>query len=147
MFYKSKYAIHDIIGDTTILRNFEHETLKSFYKDWYRPDLMAVIVVGDFNPAEIEKLIIDFSKIEPTKNERTREIFEVPEHKETLISVASDKELAFPSIQLMMKYKGQDKGTYKGYRTNIVHSLITTMINKNEERQKKTKSTFWIFCS
>ncbi len=147
IYYNSKYAKHDVIGDTAILKNFKHETLTKFYKDWYRPDLMAVIVVGDFDMVEVEKMVVEyFSKIEPKKDARKRETIQLPEHKQTLVSVATDKELAFPSIQLMMKYKADEKGTYKDYRQNIVHTLVTTMINKRiEERQTKPNPPFGFF--
>src|SRR5436190_433728 len=58
LFNGSKYAERLPIGKDEVLKNFNHETLKSFYKNWYRPSLMAIIVVGDIDPAEAEKKII-----------------------------------------------------------------------------------------
>ena len=55
LFNGSKYAERLPIGTDSILRNFKYETLKRFYKQWYRPDLMAVMVVGDIDPSEMEK--------------------------------------------------------------------------------------------
>src|SRR5262245_20698938 len=53
----SKYAVRLPIGRDSILKNFSPATLERFYKQWYRPDLMAVVVVGDIDPAEAEKKI------------------------------------------------------------------------------------------
>ena len=53
----SRYADRLPIGKPEIIRTFTHDRLKKFYTDWYRPDLMAVIAVGDFDPAAIETLI------------------------------------------------------------------------------------------
>lgn len=53
----SKYATHDIIGDINIIKTFPHDTLRNYYKKWYRPDLQAIAVVGDFDPVEVEKKI------------------------------------------------------------------------------------------
>lgn len=57
LFKDSRYAERLPIGKKEILENFEYETLRSFYEDWYRPNLMAVIAVGDIDPAEMEKEI------------------------------------------------------------------------------------------
>ncbi|NCQ17229.1 MAG: insulinase family protein, partial [Ignavibacteria bacterium] len=79
LFKDSKYADRLTIGDITIIKSFAHPTLTSYYKDWYRPDLMAVVAVGDFEKAEIETLIKNhFENIEAPKKERTRELFPVP---------------------------------------------------------------------
>src|SRR6478736_3211885 len=55
----SRFADRLPIGKTDILKNFQHQLIKDFYRDWYRPDLQAVIAVGDFDVAAVEKMIID----------------------------------------------------------------------------------------
>ena len=59
LFNNSRYAERIPIGKVEILKTFKPELLTKFYKDWYRPDLMAVVAVGDFNAAQVEKLIKD----------------------------------------------------------------------------------------
>ncbi|MEI3422474.1 MAG: insulinase family protein [Butyricimonas faecihominis] len=61
MYNHSKYATHDIIGSEEILKNFTPEELRAYYNDFYRPDLQAVIVVGDVDAAKIEAEISVFS--------------------------------------------------------------------------------------
>ena len=57
LFEGSKYGDRLPIGKNEILKNFKYETIKRFYKDWYRPDLMAVMVVGDIEVADAEQLV------------------------------------------------------------------------------------------
>ena len=71
--YKSHYADRITIGKKEILESSPHDALRRFYRDWYRPDLMAVFAVGDFNKEEIEKLIKEhFSHLKNPKKERER---------------------------------------------------------------------------
>src|SRR5690606_6518159 len=60
LFRGSRYADRLPIGKPDILRSFSHEALRRFYRDWYRPDLMAVVAVGDFDPMHVEALIRRF---------------------------------------------------------------------------------------
>src|SRR5258705_647876 len=100
----SKYADRLPIGTKASLDNFSPAALKRFYKDWYRPDLQAVIVVGDIDVNDIEQKIKQiFSGIPALASPRKREVFPVPDHTETLSVVAKDKETAFPSIEILFK--------------------------------------------
>lgn len=128
----SKYAERLPIGTKETIEKFDYETLRRFYKDWYRPDLMAVIAVGDLDVAQLEaKIIAHFDKIEPVKNPRPRTIAEVPNHKETYVAIESDKEAAFSEVELVYKEPGNRKiiETVADFRQNMVEGLFTTMIN------------------
>jgi zinc protease len=77
----SRYAERLPIGTLKNLESFKYESLERFYKDWYRPDLMAVLAVGDFNIDEIEAKIKDhFSKLENPSNQRNRIEYSIPDH-------------------------------------------------------------------
>ena len=83
LFKDSLYAERLPIGKKDILENFSYETLTRFYKDWYRPDLMAVIAVGDFDKMEVENLIKEhFSGLVNPPNPRPRVLAEVPDHED-----------------------------------------------------------------
>ena len=130
--YGSKYAKRLPIGTKENLENFKHESLRRFYKDWYRPDLMAVIVVGDADPDIIEKKIKNhFSHIPTVKNAKKREVAPLKNHKETFIAIEADKEAPFSSVQLM--YKDYDEAkpekTIADYRASLVKGLFEQMIN------------------
>lgn len=130
IFKDSKYATHDVIGDINILDNFEHETLKRFYADWYRPDLQAIIAVGDFDGKQIENQIRElFSQRPKVENARPREYFPVPDHAETLITVQTDKEAQYPIVQIYYKHAADENRDMNYYREGLKQSLFNTMLN------------------
>lgn len=132
MMYQSHYANRMPIGKKEILENFKHEKLIRFYKDWYRPDLMAVIVVGDIDVAAMEKKIQEhFSSYQNPKNERPRKVYDVPNHKETFVSVESDKEASFSQVRLMYKDYEQPKKmeTVNDMKVEIAEMLFSSMLN------------------
>lgn len=133
----SKYPIREPIGTVEILETFKHERIRKFYKDWYRPDLMAVIVVGDINPEEMEKKVKEqFGKIPASVNPIPRPIFEVPKHDENLIVVTEDKEAMSSTLQLMFKRDASQVSTWADRRKKTAASLFTAMLNSrfNEMR-------------
>lgn len=126
----SKYAERLPIGKKDILENFSHAALKRFYKDWYRPDLQAVIVVGDIDVNDMEQKIKEiFGDIPAPLSPRKREMYPVPDHEETLTVVAKDKETAFPSIQVLYKKEPQPETTIGDYCRYMNRRLFTGMLN------------------
>ncbi len=133
----SKYPERDIIGDIEIIKNFDYQTLRDYYDRWYRTDLQAVVVVGDFDAVDMEKKVIDlFSKIPAVKNPRPLPDFEIPEHNETLYVLATDKEATQHSVDLYIKLKAvdpADKGSAylrEQYLITLFNSMIGTRINE-----------------
>jgi len=132
LMYNSHYAKRLPIGQKEILEKFKHESLIRFYKDWYRPNLMSVIVVGDIDVAEMEKKIIDhFANYQNPKNERPRKTFDVPNHKETFVAIESDKEASSAQVQLMYKDAEAPKPvtSLKDFKDEIAEGLFTSMLN------------------
>ncbi|MFA6572114.1 MAG: pitrilysin family protein, partial [Bacteroidota bacterium] len=139
LFYNSRYDLRDVIGDTAILNHFKYETIRRFYKDWYRPDLMAVIAVGDFNKDEVEKKIIErFSSLQNPATARERTRYKLPPHKETFVSIATDRELSFPNVTVYFKNPDRDASTIGSYRQDIVSRIFTSLLSLrfNELRRK-----------
>ncbi|HEX2960405.1 MAG TPA: insulinase family protein [Ignavibacteriales bacterium] len=131
IFKGSKYAVHNVIGQKDILEKFDYETLKKFYKDWYRPDLMAVVAVGDFDVNTIEQIIKSrFSGIEAPKNPREHTLSPVPDHKEPYFAIASDKEASRSSVSIYYMRPVETDVTVKDYRRRIVENLYNSMFNK-----------------
>lgn len=132
MMYNSHYADRLPIGQKEVLENFKHDKLKSFYKDWYRPNLMSVIVVGDIDVAAMEKKIKDhFASYKNPKNEKPRKVYDVPNHDETFVSIESDKEASFAQVRLIYKDYSDPKkmvtiGDLKDY---MVKGLFSSMLN------------------
>lgn len=132
MMYGSMYAERLPIGTKENLENFKYESLKRFYKDWYRPDLMAVVAVGDIDVETLEaKIKSHFENIPNPKNPKPRKVFELPNHKETFVAIETDKEAPFSQVQMMFKDKINSKPdvTYADYRNSMVENLFSQMIN------------------
>ena len=127
----SKYADRNVIGKKEILESFKHETLRNFYKDWYRPDLMSVIAVGDFEVGKVEELIKKyFSGITSNSEKRERKFFPVPDHKQTYFAIASDKEARYSIVYVYSLCKVQQENTIADYRKIILNNLYNSMLNK-----------------
>ena len=130
--YKSKYAERLPIGKKDIFENFSPDVLRRFHKDWYRPDLMAIIVVGDVDAKVLEaKVKAHFDKPVKKTNKRERVYFGDENHKEIFVAIESDKEAMFSQVQLMYKnsiIKKVDK-TLDGARKELVESMFAQMIN------------------
>jgi zinc protease len=132
MMHDSHYADRLPIGEKEILETFKYDKIVNFYKDWYRPDLISVIVVGDIDVAAMEKKVKEhFSKYKNPVNEKQRKVFEVPNHSATFVAIESDKEAPYTQVQLIYKdYEAPKKmETIGDYKHNLVEGLFTSMIN------------------
>ncbi len=130
LFKDSRYAERLPIGSERILQTFDHSVLKRFYEDWYRPELMAVVAVGDFDPEVMEGLIREhFSRVLPSDDPRVRTYFEVPEQAETLMAIATDPEATSTSVAVGYKQAVPEEGTLAAYRKGIVSRLYNSMLN------------------
>jgi zinc protease len=130
IFKSSRYAERLPIGKKEILDTFRYETLRRFYKDWYRPDLMAVIAVGDFDLAYIRTLIEKhFASIPPLTNSRNREIYPVPDHNETLFAIATDPEATNTAVSVYYKKDLLPDKTVGDYRRIMMERLFISMFN------------------
>jgi zinc protease len=126
----SQYAERLPIGNKFSLDHFSHDALKKFYKDWYRPDLQAVVVVGDIDVNDIEQKIKQtFGGILAPSSPRKREVFNVPDHQETLSVVAKDKETAFPSVEVLYKKDLLPQVSIGDYCRYMNTRLFTGMLN------------------
>ena len=148
MMYGSKYADRLPIGTEESLKTFKHESLRRFFNDWYRPDLMAVIAVGDVDVELLEvKIKTHFGSIPASKNPRKREVFSVENHKETFVAIEADKEAPFSQVQLM--YKDYEDSTptetVEKYRKNIVESLFAQMLNNRLDELRNSENPPFIF--
>ncbi len=148
MMYNSQYAERLPIGKKEILENFSYDKLISFYKDWYRPDLMAVVVVGDIEVAEMEKKILEhFGSYKNPKNAKPRKVFEVPNHKQTFVCIETDKESSDAQVQLLYKDDEKPKPTLtvNDYRNDLIKGLFTTMINNRLQELTNSANPPFVF--
>jgi len=104
MYPGSKYANRMPIGTMDVVMNFKYQTIKDYYKKWYRPDLQAIVIVGDVNVDEIEaKIKTLFTDIKPVENAAVREYYQVPDNKDMILSVHSDKEQKYSNLVFYWK--------------------------------------------
>lgn len=132
------------IGDTTVIMHAPKKEFVDFYNDYYKPDISAVIAVGDFDPKEVEaKIKSMFSSI--PKPKKATDIGEYPikfDGKSKAVVIA-DAELPASSISMIVKMPAGEKGTYGAYRHNLIHNLINTIIsNRYQELTLKGNSPF-----
>jgi zinc protease len=132
LLYKSQYANRLPIGTKEVLQNFKPDVIRQFHKDWYRPDLMAIVVVGDINVDEVEKKIKDnFGKYKNPSKPRERKTFDLPNHQETLVAIETDPDATSSMVQFVMKDSEAytPDVTVEQYNQSLVENLATTMLN------------------
>ena len=126
---QSRYASRLPIGREEILSGFRPELIKRFYKDWYRPDLQAIIVVGDIDVTAMEKLIRStFADLKNPLKERARIRYTVPlTGKNQFISV-TDPEMAYTRMEIISKLRAKPLRSVADYRFEIVRTLFNEML-------------------
>ncbi len=130
LFKDSRYAERLPIGKTEILKTFEYQTLKDYYRTWYRPDLMAVVAVGDFNPDSMQALIEQhFSNVPVPMTSVKRPLYPVPDHDGTLFAIASDPEATRSTISIYYKQDVQAESLVTDYRKMLVENLFNSILN------------------
>tara|TARA_R100000935_G_scaffold1439_1_gene4646 strand:- start:213007 stop:215841 length:2835 start_codon:yes stop_codon:yes gene_type:complete len=132
LMYGSRYADRLPIGTKENLDNFEYKDVRDYYTNWYRPDLMAVVAVGDLDAEVLEaKIKKHFGGIAKAKSPKKREEFSMPNHEETLVAIATDKEAPFTQIQVVYKdtFKAPKIETVTDFKDELTKDLFATMIN------------------
>jgi zinc protease len=130
LFTGSKYGERIPIGLKSVLETYKPATLRRFYDTWYRPDLMAVVAVGDFDKRQIEGLITKYlGAIPRATSPKARPLFPVPPQAGTLVSINSDKEATRSTIRLLYKQPKRLNATSATYREHLVEGLFGSMLN------------------
>ncbi len=131
-FANSLYANRLPIGIDSIVKNAPYDTLRSFYHDWYRPDLMAVIVVGDIDPAKAESLIKKyFGPNKNPENERPRIHPEVPPYKKSIAKVVTDKEAtSFVYRVFYSPHQVKPDITLGDYKKDLIKDIFSDLLNQ-----------------
>lgn len=145
----SKYEQRLPIGKDEILKSFKYDVIKRFYKDWYRPNLMAVVAVGDVEPAEVEKMIKKhFEGLKNPTNERKRISAELPPRKASEGVVVTDPEATNFFVQIYYSTeKSKPETTVGDYRESIVKRLFTSMLSQRMQELTQKPSPPFIFGS
>ncbi|HXW06626.1 MAG TPA: insulinase family protein [Vicinamibacterales bacterium] len=144
LYHQSKYAERLPIGKPEVLKTFTPEDLRSFYTRWYRPDRMAVVVVGDFDPKQMESLVrAEFGALPKAEGPPPERHYPVPLPEELLVEVSSDPEATQSSVSIIRKRTSEPEGTVADYRRALVHQLIYQMLNERfDEISRKPDAPF-----
>ncbi|MFO0551580.1 MAG: insulinase family protein [Polyangiaceae bacterium] len=139
LFHASKYAERLPIGKPEVLKTVSRDTLVRFYQDWYRPDLMAVIAVGDFSVPDMEARIKrEFGSLAaPKKDARARKSPEVPAHTDRLVTIVTDPEQPTTVVSVTTKLPHRDQRSANDYRRALTEQLYCSMLNARFDELKR----------
>ena len=130
MFKGSRYANRLPIGTPEIIQNGTPERIKKFYTDWYRPDLMAVVAVGDFDKSAVEKLVTNhFASIPAATTPRPRQTYDIPDRTETGYALTTDKETTTTTVEVDTLLPAREQGSVGVYRQKTVDRLFSGMLS------------------
>ena len=130
MYPDSKYGNRLPIGTMDIVMNFPYEALRSYYRKWYRPDLQAIVIVGDLSLDEMEQKIQKvFADIQPAAPDAAKfEYYPVPDNAEPIVSINKDKEQRNNSISLMWKTEAFPR-ELKNSPLYLIHSITANAMS------------------
>lgn len=139
LLHGSRLAERIPIGKLDIIQHFKHDQIRQFYKDWYRPELQGVIAVGDFDVAEVESLIKqNFNPLKNPASPRPRQTYSMPDNKEPLVKVVTDKEFPFNVALVTIRHHGNVTKTTADMKFRLIQSMINSMMSSRitELKQK-----------
>lgn len=149
LFAGSQYGKRLPIGLDSIIKNASYADVKSFYKEWYRPNLMAVIVVGDIDPKKAEDLVKKyFSGLKNPANEKVRTNFPMPPYSKDAAKVVTDKEAT--SYMFLVNYsavKEAPETTLGDYKNNLVKDIFSTLLNQRLRELSQQENPPFVFAS
>lgn len=130
----SKYASCTIIGSEENLKTFKPESLTNFYHTWYRPDLQALIVVGDVDVDEVEaKIKSTFADIPAAENPKAKDVIKIPDNKEPIIGILTDPENTNITYEVYWKTEPTPEelnSTSLGLMEDILERIISIVMNE-----------------
>ncbi|MFW6020347.1 MAG: M16 family metallopeptidase [Bacteroidales bacterium] len=139
----SKYAEHNVIGKLDVIDNVPEQRLRDFFNTWYRPDMQAIVAIGDIDVEETEKKIIKmFANLKMPADPEPRVEQDIPDHEETRYAIHTDEEAS--NIRFNMYFKQEPTEppkTFQEYRKNVIRNLAFRILsrriderNQNEEQ-------------
>jgi len=130
LFAGSRYPERIPIGEEEVVRRVSGEELRRFYRRWYRPELMAVIAVGDFDGAQVETWIHrHFGELPAPERELERRLFQVPDHAEPRFAVLVDPEIPHSMVNVTYKRDPYPLRTVGDYRRHLLELLFHRSMN------------------
>ncbi|MBW8768449.1 MAG: insulinase family protein, partial [Gemmatimonadetes bacterium] len=120
----SIYGRRYTIGDTAVLRRFDVAAMRRFYDDWYRPELMSIIVVGDVDTrATMLSVKRYFDGIRPSATPRTRPAVSAPRVHALRAAALTDSEVTGVRLSLVLPRAAEHNVHLGDYRAHLVRQL------------------------
>ncbi|MFA8300921.1 MAG: M16 family metallopeptidase [Hyphomicrobiales bacterium] len=139
VFAGSLYAERIPIGLMSVVDKAPYERLRTFYSDWYRPDLQAIVVVGNIDVDKMEKQIKStFGSLKNPTNERERKVFTLPGNDKPIVAIATDPEASRAIVKVIYKEKGTPVKTYGDLRKKLVKEIYTGMLSQRLQEISQT---------
>ncbi|MEO7497607.1 MAG: insulinase family protein [Massilia sp.] len=131
MYNRSRYADRLPGGQESILKTFKPDAARRFYADWYRPDLMAVVVVGDILPAQAEKMIVaHFGKLKNPANPRPRTVYRIAPRKASASAVVTDAEATDNAVGIEYQIAPTPaQSSFADYRRSLIEEMAWSMLS------------------
>ncbi len=140
----SRFAQRDVIGVMDIIDTFSRETLIDYYHKWYRPDLQAVVVIGDIDASDIEQRIKSrFSQIPAKKDGAEREVYSIPGNKEPHIVFITDPESQATNVKYVVKIplrSQQERQTSLALYDKVLQDMIQELMRVRLDAAAKDKN-------
>ena len=130
-FANSKYAERKPIGKVDIIKKFEPQRARDFYYEWYRPELMAVIAIGDFEKENVVSLIKEhFSSLTNPTQARQREVYSVPLTTRDSVHFVTDTEETTTLLRVLFNHKAKLFRTQGDFRDDVVLGIYLDLLNQ-----------------
>lgn len=131
LYHNSRYPERMPIGTLKVLKNFEYQQLISFYNEWYRPGLMAVVAVGDFDVSKVKNYIVNhFSSLKAPKNQKKRPVYSIPFQQKTLTTIVTDKDIRHINLNIYYKFPHLIVNSRDTYLQQLKRRLFNMMVSR-----------------
>lgn len=131
----TRYTHRNIIGSEEGLRTFEHKELRDFYHRWYRTDMQAIMIVGDFDVDMMEqKVIALMSDIPAVENPEPKQEIVVAPNEEPVVGIITDPELTGTNVTLYIKRDPMPREYNKTADVALLDMLDQFMMTIADER-------------
>ena len=126
----SLYPDRFVIGKEDVIADFPQEELRKFYKDYYRPGNMAVVIIGDMDEEKMRQEVIrKFKNIPVVFPVSQQPDVHIPGHKEVKVAVVTDPETTVSAVELFYKHEPLKIITCSDFRKHLCHSLFASILN------------------
>ncbi|MFD2744313.1 MULTISPECIES: M16 family metallopeptidase [Sphingobacterium] len=125
----SRYAARIPIGTEEVLINFKPQEIENFYRDWYRPDLQALIIVGDIDVDDMEeKIKKEFSSLKQRGKNTPRQSYKIPLTGKNQFIALTDAEQTAVQWQMIFKHPKLELLTVGDYQTHLSHIILNMLL-------------------